>query len=89
MSYDALVITAHPDDAETQMGGSLAKLADRGQRILLVDLTQGEPSDFAPLASVPGRPPKLPASSGSNGSRSSTRTGFWPTTSSCGWRWRR
>jgi N-acetylglucosamine malate deacetylase 1 len=48
MSYDALVITAHPDDAETQMGGSLAKLADRGQRILLVDLTQGEPSDFAP-----------------------------------------
>ena len=47
MSYDALVITAHPDDAETQMGGTLAKLADRGQRILLVDLTAGEPSDFA------------------------------------------
>jgi LmbE family N-acetylglucosaminyl deacetylase len=22
MSYDALVITAHPDDAETQMGGT-------------------------------------------------------------------
>lgn len=48
MSYDALVITAHPDDAETQMGGTLAKLADRGQQILLVDLTEGEPSDFAP-----------------------------------------
>jgi N-acetylglucosamine malate deacetylase 1 len=42
------VITAHPDDAETQMGGTLAKLADRGQQILLVDLTEGEPSDFAP-----------------------------------------
>lgn len=49
MSYDALVITAHPDDAETQMGGTLAKLSERGQRILLVDLTEGEPSDFAPL----------------------------------------
>ena len=29
------------------MGGTLAKLAGRGQRILLVDLTEGEPSDFA------------------------------------------
>ncbi len=43
-----MVITAHPDDAETQMGGTLAKLADAGQRILVVDLTRGEPSDFAP-----------------------------------------
>jgi LmbE family N-acetylglucosaminyl deacetylase len=47
MSYDALVITPHPDDAETQMGGTLALLADRGQRILLVDLTTGEPTEFA------------------------------------------
>lgn len=30
------------------MGGTLAKLADRGQQIPLVDLTEGEPSDFAP-----------------------------------------
>jgi LmbE family N-acetylglucosaminyl deacetylase len=47
MSYDALVIAAHPDDAETQMGGTLAKLSDQGQRILLVDLTDGEPTEFA------------------------------------------
>jgi LmbE family N-acetylglucosaminyl deacetylase len=47
MHYDALVIAAHADDAETQMGGTLAKLADRGQRILLVDLTDGEPTEFA------------------------------------------
>jgi N-acetylglucosamine malate deacetylase 1 len=46
MHYDALVIAAHADDAETQMGGTLAKLADRGQRILLVDLTDGEPTEF-------------------------------------------
>jgi LmbE family N-acetylglucosaminyl deacetylase len=43
VTYDALVIATHPDDAETQMGGTLAKLADRRQRILLVDLTDGEP----------------------------------------------
>jgi len=47
MSYDALVIAAHADDAETQMGGTLAKLTDRGQHILLVDLTDGEPTEFA------------------------------------------
>ncbi len=47
MSYDALVIAAHPDDAETQMGGTLATLSDKGQRILLVDLTDGEPTEFA------------------------------------------
>ncbi len=47
MSYDALVISAHPDDAEAQMGGTLAKLSDKGQRVLLVDLTDGEPTEFA------------------------------------------
>lgn len=45
--YDALVISAHPDDAEVQMGGTLAILVARGQRILLVDLTAGEPTEFA------------------------------------------
>ncbi len=48
MTYDALVIAAHPDDAESQMGGTLAKLADRGQHILLIDLTDGEPTELAP-----------------------------------------
>jgi LmbE family N-acetylglucosaminyl deacetylase len=47
MSYDALVIAAHPDDAESQMGGTLAKLSEKGQRVLLVDLTDGEPTEFA------------------------------------------
>lgn len=47
IGYDSLVIAAHPDDAETQMGGTLAKLADRGHRALLVDLTDGEPTEFA------------------------------------------
>src|SRR5450759_2847092 len=47
MSYDALVISAHPDDAESQMGGTLAKLSDQGLHILLIDLTDGEPTEFA------------------------------------------
>jgi LmbE family N-acetylglucosaminyl deacetylase len=47
MGYDAVVISAHPDDAETQMGGTLAILAGKGQRVLLVDLTEGEPTEFA------------------------------------------
>ena len=47
VSYDSLVIAAHPDDAETQMGGTLAKLSAGGHRSLLVDLTDGEPADFA------------------------------------------
>lgn len=47
MRYDALVISAHPDDAETQMGGTLAILSDKGQRVLLIDLTEGEPTEFA------------------------------------------
>jgi LmbE family N-acetylglucosaminyl deacetylase len=29
------------------MGGTLARLSDRGQRILLIDLTDGEPTEFA------------------------------------------
>ena len=45
--YDALVIAAQPDDAETQMGGTIALLAAAGQRVLLVDLVDGEPTEYA------------------------------------------
>ena len=47
MSYDALVIAAHPDDAEVQMGGTVARLTDRGMRVLFIDLCNGEPADYA------------------------------------------
>ena len=47
MPYDLLIIAAHPDDAEVQMGGTIAKLTAAGQRTLIVDLCDGEPADYA------------------------------------------
>jgi LmbE family N-acetylglucosaminyl deacetylase len=47
MPYDVVIITAHPDDAEVQMGGTIAQLTDRGLSVLIVDLCSGEPADFA------------------------------------------
>ncbi len=45
---DFMVVSAHPDDAEVQMGGTIARLMRKGQRGILVDLCDGEPSDFDP-----------------------------------------
>ncbi len=47
MSFDLLIVAAHPDDAEVQMDGTLAKLTRAGLRALIVDLCDGEPADFA------------------------------------------
>jgi LmbE family N-acetylglucosaminyl deacetylase len=41
-----LVVSAHPDDAEVQMGGTIVTLVKRGWHGLLLDLCDGEPSDF-------------------------------------------
>ena len=41
-SLDVLAIFAHPDDAELLCGGSLAKSADAGHRVGILDLTRGE-----------------------------------------------
>lgn len=43
---DFMVFSAHPDDAEVQMGGTAVKLARKGLRGVFVDLCDGEPSDF-------------------------------------------
>jgi len=42
MALDALVIAAHPDDAEIQLGGTLLKLVDAKKRVGVLDLTRGE-----------------------------------------------
>ncbi len=41
-----LVVGPHPDDQELGMGGTIAKLARQGHRVLLLDLTNGEPTPF-------------------------------------------
>ncbi len=42
---DILVINAHPDD-ETRCAGTLAKLTKKGYSLGLLDLTNGEPTNF-------------------------------------------
>ena len=43
-SLDALVIAPHPDDAEISMGGAILHLLGQGQRVGILDLTNGEPT---------------------------------------------
>ena len=42
MTLDALVIAAHPDDAEISLGGTILRLVDAGRRVGVLDLTRGE-----------------------------------------------
>lgn len=46
--YDVVGFATHPDDLEAVMGGTAAKLASRGLRVLFVDLSPGEPARHAP-----------------------------------------
>lgn len=43
---NVLVVGPHPDDQELGMGGTIALLADQGHRVLLLDVTDGEPTPF-------------------------------------------
>lgn len=45
--YNVLAFGAHPDDVEAVMGGTLAKLAEKGRSVLAVDLCDGEPARHA------------------------------------------
>jgi bacillithiol biosynthesis deacetylase BshB1 len=42
--FDAMCVGAHPDDVEIGMGATVAKLAREGKRVVIVDLTNGEPT---------------------------------------------
>ena len=44
---DVLAIGAHPDDVEAVAGGTIAKLTARGGRVVMVDLSPGEPTRYA------------------------------------------
>jgi len=45
---DVLAVGAHPDDIEIACGGTLARLAQQGHRVGIVDLTDGEPTPGSP-----------------------------------------
>lgn len=45
---DVVAVGAHPDDVEIGCGGTLARLAEQGYRVGIVDLTDGEPTPFSP-----------------------------------------
>lgn len=45
---DVIAVGAHPDDVEIGCGGSLARLAEQGYRVGIVDLTDGEPTPHSP-----------------------------------------
>ena len=42
MPLDILALAAHRDDVEQTCGGTLLKMAERGYRTGILDLTQGE-----------------------------------------------
>lgn len=41
-----LIIGPHPDDQELGMGGTIARLAAQGHDVLLLDVTNGEPTPY-------------------------------------------
>ncbi|MFM8933378.1 MAG: bacillithiol biosynthesis deacetylase BshB1 [Gemmataceae bacterium] len=41
---DYLVVASHPDDAEIGLGGTILRLKEKGHRVGVVDLTNGEPT---------------------------------------------
>jgi N-acetylglucosamine malate deacetylase 1 len=41
-----LVVGPHPDDQELGMGGAIARFAAQGHRVLLLDMTDGEPTPY-------------------------------------------
>jgi N-acetylglucosamine malate deacetylase 1 len=42
--YDAMCVGAHPDDVEIGMGATVAGMVRRGMKVVIVDLTDGEPT---------------------------------------------
>ncbi len=49
---DVIAVGAHPDDVEIGCGGTLARLAQQGYQVGIVDLTDGEPTPGSPSPDV-------------------------------------
>ena len=61
---DILVVAPHPDDAELGMGGTIAKMIQKGAKVGILDLTNGEPT---PYGSIEKRSAETQAASNSLG----------------------
>lgn len=48
VELDLIAVGAHPDDVEIACGGTLARLAQKGYQVGIVDLTDGEPTPASP-----------------------------------------
>ncbi len=48
IELDLIAVGAHPDDVEIACGGTLARLARKGYKVGIVDLTDGEPTPLSP-----------------------------------------
>jgi LmbE family N-acetylglucosaminyl deacetylase len=48
LELDLIAVGAHPDDIEIACGGTLAKMAMKGYKVGIVDLTDGEPTPLSP-----------------------------------------
>lgn len=44
--FDFMIVAPHPDDGEIGMGGTMAALVSQGASVVLVDLTDGEPTPY-------------------------------------------
>lgn len=44
MAKTVMILASHPDDAELGMGGTIAALSADGYKVVVVDLTDGEPT---------------------------------------------
>ncbi len=42
----ALIVAPHPDDAEIAMGGTILSLVNQGARVVVIELTDGEPTPY-------------------------------------------
>ena len=49
LPLDMLVIAPHPDDAELGAGGAIIKMIEKGWRVGVLDLTNGEPTPFGSI----------------------------------------
>ena len=47
--FEAMCVGAHPDDVEIGMGATVAGIVRRGGRVVIVDLTNGEPTPHGTL----------------------------------------